>query len=80
MGLPNLNNNIKDKLSFLPKVSTGEPTLNILTKKWSETVENSMRYDCIVLSPARQRREINEGVGASGWREWGVGGGGRVER
>ena len=23
-----------------------------------------MRYDCLVLSPARQRREIEEGVGA----------------
>ena len=40
-----------------------EPTLDILTKKWSETVENSTRYDCLVLGPARQRREIDEGVG-----------------
>ena len=47
-----------------------EPTLDILTKKWSETTKNSMRYDCLVLSPARQRRKIDEGVG----------GGGRVER
>ena len=33
-----------------------------------------MRYDCLILSPARQRREIDEGVGAGGQRmEWGVG-------
>ena len=36
-----------------------ESTLDILTKKWSETVENSMRYDCLILSPACQRHEID---------------------
>ena len=50
-----------------------EPAMDILSKKWSETVENSMRYDYLVLNPARQRREIDKGAGAGA-------GGRRMER
>ena len=54
-----------------------EHAMDILTKKWSETVENSMRYDCLVLSPARQRRKIDKGAGGQrmegGWGGWGSG-------
>ena len=54
-----------------------EPTLDILMKTWSETVD-----DCLVVSPARQKREIDEGVGAGGRRMeggggWGEGGEGK---
>ena len=45
-----------------------EPTMDILTKKWSETVENSTRYDCIVLSPTRVGAKLTRGVGAGGRR------------
>ena len=56
-----------------------EPTPDILTKKWSETTKNSMRYDCLVSSLAREGAKSTRKWGRVGAKEVGHGGGGRVE-
>ena len=60
-----------------------EPTLDIVTNKWSETVENSMRYDCLVSSLAWEGAKSTRGwgrVGAGGRKRGGGWGWGKLER